>query len=61
MFKRLVFEDLTVVMAIVAFVFTFVVFLVTTIRAIRLPKERREKLAAIPLDDQNPQELRHPR
>lgn len=61
MFKRLILEDSTLVMAIVAFVFTFTVFAITTIRAIRLPKERRDKLAAIPLDDQNPQEPRHSR
>jgi hypothetical protein len=61
MFKRLVFEDSTLVMAVVAFAFTFTIFAIATIRAIRLPKERRDRLAAIPLDDRTPQEPRSSR
>ena len=51
MFKRIVIEDLTIIMAIVAFAFTASVFIYTSVRALRLTKERREKLANLPLDD----------
>jgi len=51
MFKRIVIEDWTIIMAIVAFVFTASVFIYTTIRALRMSKERREKLANLPLND----------
>ena len=51
MFKRIVIEDWTIIMAIVAFAFTATVFIYTTIRALKLSKERREKLANLPLSD----------
>ena len=38
-------------MAMVAFFFTATVFCYTTVRALKLPKERREKLANLPLND----------
>lgn len=49
MFKRLIMEDWSVVMPIMAFFFTAAVFLYISIRAFRLPKNRREELANIPL------------
>lgn len=51
MFKRLILEDWTVVMPVMAFFFTVAVFLYTTIRAMRLSKPRREELANLPLGD----------
>ena len=51
MFKRIVIEDWTIIMAVVAFAFTASVFIYTSVRALRLTKERREKLANLPLDD----------
>ncbi len=51
MFKRIVIEDWTIIMAIAAFAFTATVFIYTTIRALRMSKERREKLANLPLND----------
>ena len=51
MFKRMVIEDWSIVMAIVAFFFTATVFCYTTIRALKLPKGRREELANLPLRD----------
>ena len=51
MFKRIIIEDWTIIMAIVAFAFTASVFIYTTFRALRLPKERREQLANLPLGD----------
>jgi hypothetical protein len=51
MFKRLILEDWTIIMPIVAFFFTAAVFAYTTVRALKLPKDRREKLANLPLND----------
>ena len=51
MFKRIILDDWTVVMPIIAFFFTASVFAYTTIRAMKLPKERRETLANLPLSD----------
>ncbi|MES2440623.1 MAG: hypothetical protein V4584_16265 [Verrucomicrobiota bacterium] len=51
MFKRLILEDWTVVMPVIAFFFTASVFVCTTIRALKLPKARREELANLPLGD----------
>ena len=51
MFKRIMIEDWSIVMAMVAFFFTASVFCYTTVRAMKLPKERREKLANLPLND----------
>jgi hypothetical protein len=51
MFKRIILEEWTLVMPIVAFFFTAAVFLYTTVRALKLSKERREELANLPLSD----------
>ena len=51
MFRRIIIEDWSIVMAMVAFFFTATVFCYTTVRALKLPKERREKLANLPLND----------
>ena len=51
MFIRLVLEDWTLAMPIIAFFFTFSIFVATTWWAMRLPKERRERIAALPLYD----------
>jgi hypothetical protein len=51
MFKRIICEDWTVVMPVIAFFFTATLFVYTSIRAIRLPKARREKLAGLALDE----------
>jgi hypothetical protein len=51
MFKRLILEDWTLVMPIVAFCFTASVFVYTTVRAMKLSKPRREELAHLPLGE----------
>lgn len=51
MFKRIVCEDWTIVMPVIAFFFTASVFLYTSIRAMKLSKVRREELANLPLGD----------
>ncbi len=54
MFKLFHFADSSVIMAILAFFFTAGIFAYVTIRAFKLPKARREKLANLPLDDSPP-------
>ncbi len=51
MFKRVVHEDWTTVVPMIAFGLMFAVFVVTTIRALRLEKSERERLATLPLND----------
>jgi hypothetical protein len=51
MFKRLILEDWSIVMPVIAFFFTASVFVYTTIRALKLSKSRREQLANLPLGD----------
>ncbi|MFT4177498.1 MAG: hypothetical protein QM627_12710 [Luteolibacter sp.] len=49
MLKRLILESWSEIMAVVAFFFTAAVFCYTSIRALKLSKERREALANLPL------------
>jgi hypothetical protein len=51
MFKRIILEEWTLVMPIAAFFFTAAVFVYTTVRALKLSKNRREELANLPLSD----------
>ena len=51
MFKRIIHEDWTNIVPMIAFAVMFTVFLITTIRAIRLNKAEREHLASLPLKD----------
>lgn len=51
MFKRIFYEDWATVIQMSAFFILFAVFLVTTIRAIRLRPAERRRLASLPLDD----------
>ncbi len=50
MFKRIIHEDWTTIIPMIAFGVMFAVFIVTTIRAIRLRPSERERLATLPLD-----------
>ncbi|HRQ89610.1 MAG TPA: hypothetical protein PLA50_12480 [Bacteroidia bacterium] len=50
MFKRILHEDWATLIQIGSFLTLFAVFLVSTIRAVRLRPEERERLAALPLD-----------
>ena len=51
MFKRIIHEDWTNIVPMIAFAVMFTIFLVTTIRAIRLKPTERERLAKLPLQD----------
>ena len=50
MWKRIAYEDWMPVITALAFFITFTAFLIFTIRAIRLRREERDRLAALPLE-----------
>lgn len=62
MFKRLILEDWQMVIPVVAFVLTFGVFLVLSIKALLLGKKQSEHMANLPLakDDGTPENNEHP-
>lgn len=51
MFKRIILEDWANIVPMIAFGVLFLVFLVTTLRAIRLKPADRERMAKLPLSD----------
>jgi len=57
MFKRILAEGWTLYVPIISFCIFFAVFLVVTIRALRIKKSERERLASLPLD--KPEESSH--
>jgi hypothetical protein len=59
MFRRVILEDWTSVVPIVSFVIFFGVFIVATIRALRLAEKNRDHLAALPLDAPEPNHPSH--
>ena len=50
MFKRIFVEDWALCVPIISFCIFFVVFVAVTIRALRIGKPERERLASLPLD-----------
>ncbi|MBB5351634.1 hypothetical protein HNR46_001873 [Haloferula luteola] len=52
MFKRVIYEEWSNIIPMIAFGIMFTVFLVTTIRAIRLRPVERERLSTLPLDEE---------
>jgi hypothetical protein len=53
MFKRVIIEDWADLVAMAAFGILFVVFLATTLRAIRLRPDERKRMGELPLQDSN--------
>lgn len=53
MFKRIFVEDWALCVPIISFCIFFVVFVAVTIRALRIGKSERERLASLPLDSGN--------
>ena len=51
MLKRLIMEDWAVIVPIISFAVTATVFITVSIRALTLPKARREELANIPFTE----------
>ena len=54
MFKRILVEGWAHFVPIISFCIFFTVFLVVSIRALRLKKSERERLAALPLESNDP-------
>jgi hypothetical protein len=54
MFKRILVEEWATWVPIISFVLIAAVFIAVTIRALRIKKDERERLAALPLDDSEP-------
>lgn len=53
MFKRILHEDWAALVPTISFVVIFTIFLIATIRALRLRPEERERLATLPLDERD--------
>jgi hypothetical protein len=51
MFKRVILEDWATIVPMIAFGVLFTVFLVTTLRAIRLKPAEQKRMADLPLQD----------
>ena len=51
MFKRILHEEWATVVPIIAFAFTFTIFIVALVRSLRMKKEAREHLSSLPLED----------
>ncbi len=57
MFKRVIYEDWANIVPIIAFGIMFTVFVVATIRALRIRPTERERLATLPLDESSSTDL----
>lgn len=51
MFKRVIVEDWATILPIISFFIFFIVFAVITVRALRLGKNDRDRMASMPLED----------
>lgn len=51
MFKRILHEDWTSIVPIIAFVVTFTIFVVAIVRSIRMKQAMSDHLASLPLQD----------
>lgn len=59
MFRRVILEDWISIIPIVSFLIFFGVFVIATIRALRLAEKNRDHLAALPLDSPEPSHSSH--
>jgi hypothetical protein len=59
MFKRIIHEDWVSIVPMIAFGALFTVFLITTLRAIRLKPSERDRLGSLPLDDDSDSSTDH--
>lgn len=51
MFKRILHEEWADIVPIIAFFFTFTIFVVAIVRSVRMKKATREHLSSLPLED----------
>lgn len=56
MFKRIIHEEWTTIIPMIAFGVMFTVFVVTTILALRMRPKERERLSSLPLGEDNEQD-----
>lgn len=54
MFKRILHEDWTTIVPVIAFGITFTFFIVMIVRSIRMKKSERDHLSSLPLEDDTP-------
>lgn len=54
MFKRLIYENWASIIPIIAFILTFGVFIVMTLRAFLLKKDFIHHMGSLPLEDEQP-------
>lgn len=54
MFKRILHEDWTSIVPIIAFIVTFTIFVVAIVRSIKMKKATSEHLASLPLQNDTP-------
>lgn len=59
MFKRIHHEAWTEIVPILAFFLIFAVFVIATIRALRMKPKERKRMANLPLDDSKPSQSDH--
>lgn len=57
MFKRVIYDNWSLIIALGAFALTATVYGVMVIRAMLMKPERREQMAALPLDDDTPPQV----
>lgn len=60
MFQRILVEDWATWVPIISFILIAGVFIAVTIRALRINKSERERLAALPLEDSQPPQPNKP-
>lgn len=56
MFKRIIYENWTLWVPIIAFILTFGVFVFIFVRSVLMKKETADRLAALALEDESPPE-----
>ena len=54
-FKRVMFEDWSLWIPMVSFGIFFIVFILISVRAIRIDKTETERLASLPLEESSPE------
>ena len=54
MFRRIILDDWMLCLPLISFMIFVPLFVLVTIRALRLGKAERQRLAALPLDDHPP-------
>lgn len=60
MFKRILVEDWAHIIPVISFCIFASVFVLVTLRAMRMRKTDRERLASLPLDPSTPSTTDHP-